>query len=47
MTSKLLFLCSDVSVFDIPTKYLLKDKYRVYSSDECKDAKDEGRAPVG
>ena len=43
MTSKLLFLCSDVSVFDIPTKYLLKDKYRVYSSDECKDAKDEDK----
>jgi hypothetical protein len=35
MAQKLLFVCSDVSSFDMDTKYHLKDRFRVYSSDEC------------
>ena len=37
MAQKILFVCSDVSSFDFETKYALKDKFRVYSSDECCD----------
>ncbi|MCJ7721628.1 hypothetical protein MUO98_04395, partial [Candidatus Bathyarchaeota archaeon] len=37
MAQKLLFVCSDVSSFDMDTKYHLKDRFRVYSSDECTD----------
>ena len=37
MAHKLLFVCSDMSSFDMGTKYHLKDKHRVYSSDEYTD----------
>jgi len=43
MATKLLFLCSDPSVFNISTKYALKDKYKVYSSEECREMKDEDK----
>ena len=43
MATKLLFLCSDPSVFNISTKYALKDKYKVYSSEECRELKDEDK----
>jgi len=35
--AKVLFVCSDASVFDFETKYALKDKYKVYSSVECSE----------
>ena len=43
MSSKILFVCSDPRVFDLSTKYLLKDKYKVYSSDEFKDLNDDDK----
>lgn len=43
MSSKILFVCSDTRVFDLSTKYLLKDKYKVYSSDEFKDVKEDDK----
>lgn len=42
-SNKILFVCSDPRVFDLSTKYLLKDKYKVYSSDEFKDLNDDDK----
>jgi len=42
-SNKLLFVCSDQCVFDIPTKYALKDKFKVYDSVENKELKEEER----
>ena len=38
--SKLLLVCSDASAFTHSVKYSLKDKYKIYCSDENKDYKD-------
>ena len=34
--SKVLFVCSDTKAFTYECKYALKDKWRLYCSDECK-----------
>ena len=41
--NKILFVCSDSNAFTYDSKYRLKDKYRVYSSDECRDLKEEDK----
>ena len=41
--NKVLFICSDISVFDFPTKYALKDKFKVYCADENKEMKEEDK----
>ena len=41
--NKVLFICSDISVFDFPTKYALKDRFKVYCADENKEMKEEDK----
>lgn len=41
--SKLLLVCSDASAFTHSVKYSLKDKYKIYCSDENKDYKDSDK----
>lgn len=41
--SKVLFVCSDVSAFDLQTKYALKDKFKVYCADECREMKEDDK----
>lgn len=38
---KLLLVCSDISAFNFAVKYSLKDKFKLYSSDECKKESDD------
>ena len=42
-SNKILFVCSDTAAFTYDSKYRLKDKYRVYSSDECRDLKEDDK----
>jgi len=39
--SKILFICSDPSAFSFECRYALKDKWKVYSSDECSKMTDD------
>lgn len=41
MSSKILFVCSDTTAFSYECKYRLKDKWRVYSSEECQNLTDD------
>jgi hypothetical protein len=41
MSSKILFVCSDTTAFSYECKYRLKDKWRVYSSEECENLNDD------
>ena len=41
MSSKVLFVCSDTGSFSYECKYRLKDRWRVYSSEECEGLTDD------
>ena len=41
MSSKVLFICSDTSAFSYECKYRLKDRWKVYSSEECENLTDD------